>query len=390
MRKVVVFTGTRADWGLLSPVAKALQEGGAEVIVAATNAHLSHRHGYTLQEIVDDGFRPLTIPIDTDDDSALGRSRAMAQCLEGAARLIAEMKPDLALILGDRYEMLAAATACLMATLPIVHIAGGAISEGAVDDAIRHSISKMAALHLTETEPYRRRLIAMGEEPERVINTGAIGVENFLKQVHGEASSATDDELRDYVGMDVDKDTLLVTYHPVTLDTEAPVVRVKALAEALECFPDKKILITAPNNDVGGSEIFDFWEKYAAERPGRTALVSSLGHRRYLAVLKRVAAVVGNSSSGIVEVPSAKIPTVDIGRRQCGRLTAASVIHCGDSADEIARAIAFALSDEGRKLAQTSPNPYQGQGSTVQTMVRAILDTPLEALRTKKFHDINP
>ncbi|MCF0213018.1 MAG: UDP-N-acetylglucosamine 2-epimerase, partial [Muribaculaceae bacterium] len=156
MRKVVVFTGTRADWGLLSPVAKALQEGGAEVIVAATNAHLSHRHGYTLQEIVDDGFRPLTIPIDTDDDSALGRSRAMAQCLEGAARLIAEMKPDLALILGDRYEMLAAATACLMATLPIVHIAGGAISEGAVDDAIRHSISKMAALHLTETEPYRR------------------------------------------------------------------------------------------------------------------------------------------------------------------------------------------------------------------------------------------
>lgn len=383
-RKIAIATGTRADWGLLSPVARALAaRTDCEVVILATNMHLIPEYGDTISEIRADGFADVVrveMPVDTD--TPLDTVSAMAGCMQGMARELTRLHPDLIVILGDRFEMLATATAALMTGVPIVHIAGGEISEGAVDDSIRHAITKMASLHLTATEPYRRRVIAMGEEPGRVINTGAIGVWNML---HAPRMSRR--ELEESISFTLPEGSLLVTYHPATLDPENPAVRCRALLDALDRFPDSHVLITYPNNDALGRVIIDMIEEYARLNPSRVRVIPSLGRTRYISTLTCVSAVVGNSSSGIVEVPSMGIPTVDVGIRQRGRLAGASVNHCGDAADEIAAAIAAALSPEGQETARTSPNPY-AKADTLAIMAEAIACTPLDKLRTKKFHDI--
>ncbi len=384
MNRIAFITGTRADWGLLSPIAVALRERGRDVCVIATNMHLSDRFGGTLSEIRADGFEPVTVAMDADADTPRGKVRSMAQCMDGMAERFAELAPDIVVILGDRFEMLSAAAAAMMMRIPIVHIAGGEISEGAIDDSIRHAISKMASLHLTACEPYRRRVIAMGEEPDRVINTGAIGVYNLL---NGPVMDR--DSLATSVGFDIGPDTLLVTYHPATLDDNSTATLFGNLLSALDRFPSMKVLFTYPNNDAGGQVIIRMTEEYVASNPGRAFAVPSLGRVRYLSALRCVAAVVGNSSSGIVEVPSAGIPTVDIGIRQQGRLRGESVIHAEDSPDNIARAIEYALSDEGRNMAGRAVNPYCGP-DTLTRIVDAIDSADPEALRKKKFYDIIP
>ncbi len=384
MRTIAIATGTRADWGLLSPIARALTERtDCRVVILATNMHLSPRYGETIREIEADGLPEIRrVDMPAGIETPVETVDAMAACMSAMARELDQLRPDLLVILGDRFEMLATATAALMLRVPIVHIAGGEISEGAVDDSIRHAITKMAALHLTATEPYRRRVIAMGEEPERVINTGAIGVYNIL---HTPLLSRR--ELEESVGLTLRPGSLLVTYHPATLDDGDVATRCQALLAALDRFPESDVIITYPNNDPRGRVIIDLIEEYGRNNPGRVRVIPSLGKLRYLSALRYVSAVVGNSSSGIVEVPSMGIPTVDIGIRQRGRLCSDSVIHCGDSADEIADAISLALSPEGQKRAQTSPNPY-ARPDTLDIMVKAIAETPLEQLRTKKFHDI--
>ena len=378
-------TGTRADWGLLSPIATALRHRpGIEVVIVATNMHLSRRYGHTVDEITADGFTPLEVPVDTDDDSPRGKIRAMSQCQEGVAEVLEREKIDLMVILGDRFEMLVAATAALMMRVPVIHIAGGEISEGAIDDSIRHAITKMASLHLTACSTYRDRVIAMGESPDRVINTGAIGVYNLL---HGETMDLN--QLNESLGRPIDASTLLVTYHPATLDDNSSAILFGNLLDALDRFPDNKVLFTYPNNDAGGRVIISMIEDYVARNPDRTLAVPSLGRVRYLSALKNVAAVVGNSSSGIVEVPSAGIPTVDIGIRQQGRLRSASVIHAEDTADSIATAISKALSPEMRALAATAPNPYCSH-DTLSRIVDAIAAADPAQLKIKKFHDIIP
>lgn len=384
-RNIAIATGTRADWGLLSGIAKALSlRPDCRVEIIATNMHLSERYGNTLGEIIADGFAsPITVAMSTEaTDSPVGTVAAMAECMQGMAATLADLRPDLLVILGDRFEMLATATAALMLRIPIVHIAGGEISEGAIDDSIRHAISKMASLHLTATEPYRRRVIAMGEEPSRVVNTGAIGVYNLLNEPY-----MTRSELEESIGMELPEGSLLVTYHPATLDDEDPALPCAQLLEALDRFPQSNVVITYPNNDSRGRVIIDLIEEYGRRHPDRVRVIPSLGKRRYLSALRYVGAVVGNSSSGIVEVPSMGIPTVDIGIRQRGRIASDSVVHCGDSADEIARAIAFALSPEGQHRAQTSVNPYGGP-DTLNKIVTAIAETPLACLRSKQFYDI--
>lgn len=383
-RKIAVATGTRADWGLLSGIARALDaRPDCEVTVLATNMHLNPRYGDTLKEIIADGFlTPVCVPMPDTTDSPVGTVEAMSDCMTGMARELQLLKPDLIVILGDRFEMLATATAAMMLRIPIVHVAGGEISEGAIDDSIRHAITKMSALHLTATEPYRNRVIAMGELPERVINTGAIGVYNAM---HEKLMSR--DELEVSIGMNLPQGSMLVTYHPATLDDGDPADRCEALLAAIDRFPDSNVIITYPNNDARGRVIIDIIEKYGAEHPDRVKVVPSLGKIRYLSALKYVSAVVGNSSSGIVEVPSAHIPTVDIGIRQQGRLSGRSVIHCGDSEEEIAYAIRYALSPEGQNMAKEAENPYF-RPDTLDTIVTAIAETPLEKLRNKKFYDI--
>lgn len=386
MRKIAIATGTRADWGLLSGIAVALRKRpDCHVTVLATNMHLQERYGMTVNEIKADGFDRdvVCVPMPDTGDTPVGTVEAMAACMSGMARELSRLSPDVIVILGDRFEMLATATAALMLRVPIVHIAGGEISEGAIDDSIRHSITKMAALHLTSTEPYRRRVIAMGEEPQRVINTGSIGVWNLLNE-----PLMPREELEKSINFTLPQGSMLVTYHPATLDSADTSSRCRELLAALDRFPDSHLLITYPNNDAQGRVIIDMIEDYAARNPGRVRVIPSLGKLRYLSALRCVSAVVGNSSSGIIEVPSMGIPTVNIGIRQRGRLCSDSVTHCGDSAGEIAGAIAEALSPQGQARAKAAENPYV-RPDTLALSVKAIAETPLESIRTKKFHDLS-
>lgn len=384
MRKIAIATGTRADWGLLSGIAVALRERpDCRVTVLATNMHLQTRYGLTVNEIKADGFDDaVCVPMPDTGDTPVGTVDAMAACMSGMARALDTLRPDLLVILGDRFEMLATATAALMLRVPIVHIAGGEISEGAIDDSIRHAITKMASLHLTSTETYRRRVIAMGEEPQRVINTGSIGVWNLLN-----TPLVSREELEGSIGFTLPHGSLLVTYHPATLDSGDTSSRCRELLSALDCFPDSHVLMTYPNNDAQGRVIIDMIEAYVVANRSRVRVIPSLGKLRYLSALRCVSAVVGNSSSGIIEVPSMGIPTVDIGIRQRGRLCSDSVIHCGDSADEISRAIAEALSPEGQARARVAVNPYV-RPDTLALSVQAIAETPLDSLHVKKFYDI--
>ena len=383
MRKICIVTGTRADWGLLSPIAKALAERADVTLqIIATNMHLSERHGYTVDEIRADGFEPdaLVAMSEAGRDGA-ETAHAMAECMHGMAVALSHLKPDLLVILGDRYEMLAVASTATVMRIPIAHIAGGEVSQGAIDDNMRHAITKLASLHLTATESYRRRVIQMGEQPDRVINTGAIGVYNTLN-----TELMSKSELESSLGFEIDPDTLLVTYHPATLDDEDQRVRMNALLEALKRV-GAPVLFTYPNNDPGSSPLIEMIDQFVADSDGRAHAVPSLGRKRYLSALRCVAAVAGNSSSGIVEVPSAGIPTVDIGVRQQGRLRADSVITCGDSSDEIEIALHKALSPECRASARNTINPYS-QPDTLRLIVDSLVGTPVKSLRKKTFHDL--
>lgn len=379
-RKVAIVTSTRADWGLLSPIARGLSaRDDVAVTVVATNMHLDPSLGHTLDEIRADGFaEPVIADMPVGCSTPVEAAAAMGKCLGSTAVALADIGPDLLVILGDRFEMLAVASAATLLRIPIVHIAGGEISEGAFDDSVRHAITKLSSLHLTATEPYRRRVIQMGEAPGRVINTGAIGVYNNFH-----TALMTRDELSRSLGICIGDNCVLVTLHPATLDSEPPRVRAEALACALDRFPELQVLWTYPNNDPGGREIIEVIDAYAAAHPRRVTVVPSLGRVRYLSALRCVKAVIGNSSSGIVEVPSAGIPTVDIGIRQRGRIAADSVIHCEATADAITAAVARALHTD----ASATVNPYF-RPDTLSRIVDAIALTPVEGLIPKHFHDL--
>lgn len=382
-RKIAIISSTRADWGLLSPLARALSErDDCIVTIIATNMHLSQRFGMTVNNLIADGFNPIEVAIECDDDSAAGRIKAMSQCMTGMSEAFEKISPDIVVILGDRYEMLAVASAAVMMHIPIVHIAGGTISEGAIDDSIRHAITKLSALHLTETDEYRRRVIAMGENPSRVINTGAIGVWNI-----NNLKLMTRDELRRELSFDLNHPYVVATFHPATLDNSDPGLRCRSMLDALDRHPELNILLTYPNNDPGSAAIIHEIENFAKNNPDRVKLVRSLGATRYLSALRYAEFSIGNSSSGIVEVASAGIPSIDIGCRQRGRAAAKSVIHCGNSTDDIDQAINLALSPDFKALAAEADNPYY-KADTLQLMVESIMAANPADLRTKHFYDL--
>lgn len=371
-QRIAIATGTRADWGILSPLADALRgTEGVQLQIIATNMHLMPQYGNTIDEITAAGHRvDACVPMPVDGDNDVARVQAMGTCMQGFAKAFDTLKPHKVIVLGDRFEMLAVATAAAMMRISLVHIAGGTVSEGAIDNALRNAITQLATLHLTETEDHRRRVIAMGADPAKAITTGAAGVWNMAHRKLMTRSQLS----QSLGGFDIDPGrTLLVTYHPATLDTARPARRINALLEALDRFAGNNIIFTYPNNDAGGQAVATHIKAYADANPGRAIAVPSLGMLRYLSALQYVAAVVGNSSSGIVEVPSAHIPTVDIGIRQKGRTAADSVYHCGDSAGEIASTIAYALSPEGRRRARRAVNPYHNP-DTISLMTNAILN----------------
>lgn len=382
-RHIAIVTSTRADWGLLSPVAKALKaHEGVRLSVLATNMHLDESRGMTVDEIRGDGFEPsVLIPMHCDSDKEVDTAVAMGLHLGDMAKALASLMPDILLVLGDRFEMLAVASAATLLHIPIAHISGGEITEGAIDDNIRHAISKLSSLHFATTEHHRQRLISMGEQPDNVLNTGALGVWNMM---HAPVMSR--EELEQSLGFSFDGRTLLVTYHPVTNDKESPAVRFGALLDALDRHDDCKVIITYPNNDPKSAVIIDMIEDYSRSRGSDVLAVPSLGALRYRSALHYVDAVVGNSSSGVVEVTSAGVPVVNIGIRQQGRTVSGAVIHCGDDADAIDAAITEALTDEAARRARVTPNPYQHDG-TVRLITEKLTECDTEQLLPKKFYD---
>lgn len=380
--KVAIATSTRADWGLLSPVAKLLQQmPGIELAIVAANMHLDKLRGETIDEIAADGFEiAATIDAVPTDSSKLEMALTMGQTLSLAAKQFDRIRPDILLLLGDRFEIHSVATAASALHIPIAHIAGGEITEGAIDDSFRHSISKMAVLHFATTEGHRRRLISMGEQPDKVFNVGAIGVENIMK-----LAPMTQEEIESSLGFSLGRRPVLVTFHPATNDTANPAERFNELLSALDLRPELSPLFTYPNNDAEGDALIDMIERFVETHQSAHS-VASLGRRRYLSILKCVEAVIGNSSSGIVEVPSAGIPTVDIGIRQLRRTAAPSVIHCGNSSEEIGRAIDKALSTDFKSFATTVENPYFKQG-TAAMIAEIIASSNPARLLPKRFYD---
>lgn len=368
--KILIVTTTRADWGILSPLAHALEATpGIQVDIAAGNMHVLSQYGHTVDIIRSEGFeRIFTLDAPETDGTAASRSVIAAATLTGVARILQDGCYKAVIVLGDRYEITGAATAALIAGVPLVHLHGGEISAGAIDDAVRNSVSQMASLHLTATAGAARRLVSMGIDPATVVHTGAIGVQNALS-----TSIMPVEELAGTLGGFTPRrdDTLLVTYHPVTRDPDGlgPAEQTSALLQSLDMMPDIHAIITYPNNDTGSEAIIRMLVDFASKNPGRILLVPNLGQRRYFSAMYNVLAVVGNTSSGILEAPSTTAYTIDIGPRQNGRERALSVIHTGANAQEITAAV--------RKL-QTcppphAPNPYY-RPDAVTTAVNAIID----------------
>lgn len=381
-RKVAVFTGTRAEYGLLYWLLKDIQvDAELSLQLLVSGAHLSPEFGLTYQQIEQDGFHiDEKIEILLSSDSAVGIAKSMGLGVLGFADALARLTPDVLIILGDRFEALAAAQTAMILRIPVLHLHGGEITEGAYDDAIRHAITKLSYLHATATEEYRRRVIQLGEAPQRVSNVGAIGLDHFKR---GNFMSV--DELAASLKFPLRKPYAVVTYHPVTLAAEEPEGAFQALLDALERFQQLQIILTYPNADDGGRRIIPLLEAYAAKQPQRILAIPSLGRVRYLSAIKHAAVVIGNSSSGIIEVPSMDVPTVNIGMRQKGRLAAKSVLHCDADSGSIQQAIAKALNREYKSADEKIHNPY-GQGDASRQVIQMLKSLSFNAV--KKFHDV--
>lgn len=384
MRKICVVTGTRAEYGLLSRLMRLIESDSAcRLQVIATNMHLLPEYGYTYHEIEQDGFRiDAKVSMKKLSDDAYGVIASMAEEMNGMNEALRRLSPDLVVILGDRYEMLVVATVAMLQRIPIAHLYGGEITEGAVDDSIRHCISKLSSLHFTSTEEYRRRVIQLGEDPERVYYVGAIGVENFKC-----VSLMSKDELEKSLEFVLDGNTVMATYHPVTLGDRSSSDEIREFFKALDAFPSLRVLFTMPNSDQGGDIIKQAIMDYCSNHPNRCKCFNSLGMRRYLSVLQYVAAVIGNSSSGLVEVPSSHIPTLNIGDRQKGRTRGKSVCDCKSDTASIIEGLQTILSKEFRDQALSSVNPYE-KDDTVRQIFKIISTYPLEKLAQKTFYNI--
>lgn len=382
MRKICVVTGSRAEYGILRGLMKAIKnDRELELQVIATNQHLSKLQGETYKEIENDGFTidcKVYMADDDAPDNANSTAKAIGRGINGFADAFDTLKPDLLLILGDRYEMLAVASTALIYKIPIAHLHGGEITEGAFDDAIRHAITKMSHLHFTSTEAYRKRVIQLGEQPERVFNVGALGVENVLKN-----DFMSKKEIEQSLNFQITDKCFLCTYHPVTLSNMSSETQVLNLLEALDEYRDYHIIFTYSNSDTNSQIIIKRIKEYVDRNVERCMFIPSLGQRRYFSALKYMTAVIGNSSSGIIEVPTFGIPTLDIGDRQKGRITAESVIHCGYSVEEIRWGLSRLIAYDHKQI----DNPYYKEG-TCSAILDIIKNYPLENIIQKHFYDI--
>lgn len=386
MKKICIVTGTRAEYGILKPlIEKVNRDVDLELQLVVTGMHLSTEFGLTYREIEDDGY-PIKAKIEMllSSDTAVGVTKSMALALIGFGDYFEQYKPDIVVILGDRYEMLMVAAAALIARIPIAHIHGGELTEGAVDEAIRHSITKMSQLHFTATEEYKNRVIQLGEQPKTVYNVGSLGDEN-TKSV----KLLSKEELEHSIDFRFKNPTILVTYHPVTLENLTAEKQFENILDVLDKHKEINVIFTKANSDTNGRIINEMIDAYTNRNADRCKAYTSLGQLRYLSTIQFCSAVVGNSSSGLIEVPSFHVPTVNIGDRQKGRICAESVINCGNNLCEIEEALMQALSPEFMDRIKTVNNPYEGE-NTSEKIVQVIKASLEEEIDLKKhFFDIN-
>lgn len=382
--KVCVVTGTRAEFGLLLPLLNLLKEQSPDIIlqIIATGAHLSPEFGLTFQEIGKAGFEiddKVEMLLSSDTNTAIAKSIGIG--IIGLTDALARLKPNWVILLGDRFEAFAAASAAYLQKIPIIHLHGGETTEGAMDEGFRHAITKLSYLHFTSTEVYRKRVIQMGEHPDRVFNVGAIGLDNIFTM-----PLMTKHDLGLSLNFSLENPYGLVTFHPATLENAKPEDQFKELLSALDNHPDLNLIFTFPNADADGRSLISLIESYVAKNQQRSKAFINLGQLRYLSAMKYAAVVIGNSSSGIIEAPSMDVPTVNIGDRQKGRIISESTINAVVNASEISNAIRTALSPDFRLKHLKMANPY-GNGGTAEKIFTVLKRFLNITLPPKQFHN---
>lgn len=383
-RKICVVTGTRAEYGLLYWLMKEIQQDEElKLQIVATGMHLSPAFGLTYRTIEADGFLiDEKIEMLLSSDTAVGIAKSVGLGVIGFADALERLKPDILVLLGDRFEILSAAQAALVMNIPVAHLHGGELTEGAIDDAIRHSITKMAQLHFVSEEPYRQRVVQLGEQPDCVFNFGALAVDSMAN-----LEFMPLDELEKSIGFPLGAKFLLVTFHPLTIEAGEIKSAMQELLQALHQFADYKILFTKPNADKGNHNIGQMIDAYVRDFPKRAFAVVSLGQRRYLSAMKWCAAVVGNSSSGILEAPLLMKPTVNIGDRQKGRVRATSVIDCNADSDQIIQSIYKAVSLEFEDKIYHMKQ-YKRAGTVAGHIKKVLKQADLKQICRKRFYDL--
>lgn len=386
MKTICVVTGSRAEYGLLKPLLCEIATVKKwRLKLCVTGSHLSPEFGLTYKQIEQDGFViDKKIDILLSSGSGEGIAKSMGIATMGFAQAFDELRPDILIVLGDRYEILAVAATALVMKIPVAHINGGDITKGAYDDSIRHAVTKLSRIHFTATETYRKRVIQMGEHPATVFTTGALGLDNIYH-----SNLLSKEKLEKDLGIRFQRNTFLITYHPETLSPSSAEEQVCTLLQALNEFNDAQFIFTKANADNDGRVINQLIDEYVNKNTGKAVAFTSLGQLRYLSTIQFVQAVIGNSSSGIVEVPYFKVPTVNIGKRQEGRIKGKSIIDCGMKADAIKSAIDLALSMDFRSTLKEVENPY-GDGNAAKRIIvilKEVLDNGISL--QKEFHDIN-
>ncbi len=380
MVKVTVFTGTRAEYGLLYWLMKDLKaDPECELDILISGSHLSPQFGYTVNQIEADGFEVSErVEMLLSSDSAVGTAKSMGLAVIGYADSLIKLNPDVIIILGDRYEALAAAQTAMILRIPIVHLHGGEITEGAYDDSIRHAITKLSYLHGTSSEEHRQRVIQLGESPDRVSVVGAMGLEYINR-----TPLMTKKDFLTSIKFDLHKPYFVVTFHAVTLSDKCNVDDFKSLLNALDSYPNYQVIFTYPNADAGGMSLIPILETYTTLNSERVYSITSLGLHRYLSAVKYAEAVIGNSSSGIIEAPNLETPTVNIGIRQKGRSAAKSVINCEPITTNIIKAVDIAISKERKN--DFFESPY-GDGDASLKVIKMVKSCKFES--SKCFYDL--
>jgi len=383
-RKICVVTGTRAEYGLLYLLMKSIKDDQKmELQIIATGMHLSSEFGLTYREIENDGFtinRKIEMLLSSDTPSAISKSTGIG--LIGFADAYNDLNPDTVVVLGDRFEILAASIAALYAKIPIAHIHGGETTTGAFDEAIRHSITKMAWWHFVAADEYEKRVVQLGEDPKRVINVGGLGVDAIRK-----ARLLTKKELISKTGIKFGNKNLLITYHPVTLEKQTSQKHFKFLLNVLGELRDVNLIFTMPNADPDGRIIKLMIDEFVSIHKQRSISFTSMGHLNYLSTLQFVDGVVGNSSSGLMEAPTFNIGTINIGDRQKGRLKAKSVINCEPTKESIQNAVDTLYSENFQKMLQSIVNPY-GEGDSTEKIMDLLKNKPIPEETKKEFYDL--